>query len=133
MKTTLALSGLAALLAGASLAHAARTLVSPGLPTVENTAGACYFRNVGTNPIALHVSAIQNFVPGSIDPDFQNCNDAPLAPGRTCVLLENTLPADVTFECAAEVSGNPKNLRATAELRRILPNGVAVIAAQDLQ
>ena len=129
---TIVLAGLAALLATASLAQAAATLVSPGLPTVSDTSGVCYFRNVGTTPITLTASIIQNFVPDSIDPTSQTCNDAPLAPGRTCVVFAETLPADVTFECSAVVS-NAKNLRATAELRRLIGHSFAVIASQELQ
>jgi hypothetical protein len=130
---TIVLAGLAALLATASLAQAADTLVSPGLPTVSDTSGVCYFRNVGTTPIALTASIIQNFVPDSIDPTIQTCNDAPLAPGRTCVVFAETLPADVTFECSAVVPKNSKNLRATAELRRLIGHSFAVIASQELQ
>jgi hypothetical protein len=124
----------AAVLGSASLAHAAQTIVSPALQTPSNTAGACYFRNIGTTPISLHAQFLENFVPDFLLADFQNCNDAPLAGGRTCVLLVNDLPDDVTFGCSAVVTkGNVKNLRAAAELRAITPSGLQVIAAQELR
>jgi len=132
MKNTLA--AIALLLGSASFTHAAQTIVSPALPTPSDTAGACYLRNVGTTPISVKVSVLANFSPGFITPDFQNCNDAPLAPGKTCRLLVNDLPDDVTFECTAQVSGNAKNIRGSAELRLVAATGeVTVIAAQDMR
>jgi hypothetical protein len=56
-----------------------------------------------------------------------------VAAGRTCVLLVNDLPDDVTFECSAVVSGNPKNVRASAEIRALPPSGAKVILAEELR
>lgn len=135
MKVKIALAAMAALLGSASLTPAAQTIVSPALQTASGTAGACYIRNVGSTPIFLQVTVLENFSPDFITPDFQNCNgEAALAPGKTCVLLVNDLPDDVTFECSATaLSGNVRNLRGTAELRLIDRNGLQVLAAQDLR
>jgi len=133
MKVNTLLATAAALLGSASLAYAGQTIISPALETGSNTAGACYVRNIGKTPISLQVTALENLTPGFIPADFQNCNDAPLAGGHSCVLLVNNLPDDVTFECSAAVSGNVKNVRASAEVRAILTGGLQVIAAQDLR
>jgi hypothetical protein len=133
MKKHTALAALGFLLGTAGISHAAQTITSAALPTGTNTAGACYIRNVGTSPISLQVEALLNFSTGFISPSFQNCNQAPLPGGRTCVLLVNDLPDDVTFECSAVVSGSVKNLRATAELRQITTSGLKVILAEDLR
>src|SRR5262245_5936539 len=107
MKTFAVLTAAVSLVGMTSLTQAAQ-LVSPPLATGVNAAGACYFRNVSTTSIALQVKALSNFTPDFITPDFQNCNDAPLAAGHTCVLLVNDLPDDTTFACAATVTGSAK-------------------------
>jgi hypothetical protein len=126
--------GAAALLLGTTgLSHAAQ-IGSPALPTGTLTAGACYIRNVGADPIAVKVKLFENF--GSeLALSFQNCNDVPLAPGRTCVLLVNDLPDDVFFWCSAtaSVTGLRGKLRGTIELRAITGSGLRVIIAEDLR
>jgi hypothetical protein len=131
MKTYAVLPAAVALLGLTSLAPAAQ-LLSPPLATGVNAAGACYFRNVGPTPITLHVKALSNFTPDFITPDFQNCNDAPLAAGHTCVLLVDDLPDDTTFACAAKVTGSAKNLRTSIEIRD-LGNGLKVLLADQLR
>jgi hypothetical protein len=133
MRVNTLLATAVALLGSASLTYAGQTIVSPALQTGSNTAGACYVRNIGKTPISVQVTALENFAPGFISVAFQDCNDLPLAGGHTCVLLVNDLPDDDTFECSAAVSGNVKNIRASAEVRAILTAGLQVIAAQDLR
>src|SRR3954470_14807976 len=124
MRRSAVLAAAAALIAAAGVAHAG-TIVSPPLWTDVNTRGACYVRNIGTKPITLQVTALDNFSPGFITPSFQNCNNAPLDAGRTCVLLVDDLPDDVTFACSADVSGSTKNIRAQVEVRNVAsPNAV---------
>lgn len=141
MKTPAALAAAACLCIAAAAAQAA-TISSPALPTLHatdfeggnliNTTGACYVRNVGKGPVAVQVKFSQNF--GSDLPaSFQNCNQAPLPPGRTCVALINDLPDDVVFSCSATITGSAKNVRATIEQRGITVNGFEVIAAEDLR
>ena len=104
------------------------------MQTVENTAGACYIRNVGTRPISVQLSPLINFTPGFRTADFENCSDRLLQPGETCVLLMNTLDADVTFACSALIVGSAKNVRGSIEIRSILPGGGAqTILADELR
>ncbi len=131
MKAYAALAVAVTLSAIAGLAHAG-TIVSPPLWTGTNTSGACYVRNVGGHDTSVQVTALLNFTPGFITPSFQNCNDAPLPAGRTCVFLVNDLPDDVTFACSAVIGGSPKNVRATVEVRALSPF-LRVIAAEDLR
>jgi hypothetical protein len=132
MKLPAALTALA-LLAGAGVSHAAQTIVSLDLPTVTNTSGACYLRNVGPQPIAVEIEALLNHTSGFISPSFQNCNDVPLAPGRTCALLVADLPDDVTWACSAVVTGNPRNLRGSIETRANTMTGPKVILTGDIR
>jgi hypothetical protein len=108
------------------------------LQTTNNTAGACYIRNVGTRPITVDISPLINFTAGFRTPDFNNCSNGndglPLQPGHTCVLLMNTLDAEVTFACSAVIGGNAKNVRGSIEVRNILPGGGAqTILADELR
>jgi hypothetical protein len=64
MRLSSVLTALALLSGGAGLAHASQIITSPPLQTVENTAGACYIRNVGTRPITVQISPLVNFTPG---------------------------------------------------------------------
>ena len=141
MRTLVALAAMA-LLAGTAGSARAANIHSPAIPTLHsttfeggtliNTSGACYIRNVGVTPITLEVSFFQNF--GSpLAASFQNCNQAPLPPGRTCVALINDLPDDVVFSCSASVRGSAKNLRATLEHRGITSAGFKILAAEDLR
>lgn len=125
------IAAIAFLLGSGGATHAAQ-IVSPPLPTSENTAGACYFRNVGTTPITLQVDTWLNFSPGFISPSFQNCNQAPLPGGRTCVVLVDDLPDDVTFACSAVVS-SATNLRGIAEVRQITNGGLRVVVSEELR
>lgn len=140
MKSLAALAA-AVCLTAAGVAQAA-TISSPALPTLHatdfeggnlfNTTGACYVRNVGKTPISLEVKFFQNF--GSeLAASFQNCNQAPLAAGRTCVALVNDLPDDVVFSCSATIAGSAKNVRASVEQRGITVNGLEVLLAEDLR
>jgi hypothetical protein len=126
-----------ALLVSAGVAGAARTIVSSAIQTshFDENAAACYVRNVGRSPISVHVEFLQNFSPGFITPDVDGCNgESPLAPGRTCAMLLNALPQDVTLECAATaLTGNVKNLRGRAELRFVQRPGASVVGASDLR
>lgn len=131
MKTYATFLAAASLVGITGLSHAG-TIASPPLPTGTGTAGACYIRNVGTKPISLQVTALNNFSPGFINPNLNTCNPTPLAAGRTCVLLVNDLPDDVTFACSAVVNGSAKDLRGTVELRD-LTNSLKVLAAEELR
>jgi hypothetical protein len=132
MKTKIALAFSIALLVGAGTAHAA-SITSGGLPTGVNNRTACYFRNVGKTPIALQAQGLINFSPGFTTPNFQNCNQAPLPAGRTCVLIWDDIADDTAFACTAIVQGNVKNLRATAELRAPVTGGLKVVASSELR
>jgi hypothetical protein len=135
MRLSSVLTALALLSGGAGLAHASQIITSPPLQTVENTAGACYIRNVGTHPITVQINPLINFTPGFRTADFNNCNNdgVPLQPGHTCVLLMNTLDADVTFACTAVIGGNAKSVRGSIEIRNITPSGLQTILADELR
>jgi len=117
----------------AGVSHAAQTITSPALPTVTNTAAACYLRNVGTRPVSVQLMALTNFTPGITTPSFENCNEAPLAPGKSCVLLMNDLDDDVNFACTAAVSGSARDVRGAVEIRQITAGGLRVVLSADLQ
>ena len=133
MRLSSVLTALVVLSGGAGLAHASQIITSPPLQTVENTAGACYIRNVGTRPITVQISPLINFTPGFRTADFEDCNEAPLQPGHTCVLLMNDLDDDVTFACTAVIGGNSKSVRGSIEVRNILQNGLQTIVADELR
>jgi hypothetical protein len=132
MKTKIALALSTTLLALAGATHAA-TITSGGLPTGVDNRTACYFRNVGTTPISLQAQGLINFSPGFTTPSFQNCNQAPLPPGRTCALIWNDIADDTAFACTAVVQGSAKHLRATAELRAPVTGGLKVVASSELR
>ena len=132
MKISKFLTAMAFLAGTASLSQAAQTITSVGLPTTTNTYGACYVRNVGTRPVTLQVAALNNFSRGFISASWQNCNDVPLAPGRTCAFLINDLPDDVMFSCDATlIVGSPRNVRGSTEVRSIFDS--KVIHAADMR
>ena len=140
MRSRIAVAAVAALLASAGVAAAGQRMVSAALQTGESTAAACYVRNVGRNPMVVHVEFLENFGSGFIAPDFDTCNtggdggSAVLAPGRTCVIRTSDLPDDVTFECAATAqSGSVKNLRGVAELLFVQRPGLTVAGTQELR
>jgi hypothetical protein len=134
MKTYLRLAALAASLAIAGTAHAGKTLTSGGIPTGVNNTAACYFRNVGETPLMIQAQGLINFTRNFTSPHFQNCNDAPLPPGRTCILLWHDIDDATTFACTVDVIGNYKNLRAAAELRQQLTGGgLKVVASSELR
>jgi hypothetical protein len=133
MRLSSVLTALAVLSGGAGLAHASQIITSPALQTVTNTAGACYIRNVGTRPITVQISPLINFTAGFRTPDFEDCNEAPLQPGQTCVLLMNDLDDDVTFACTAVIGGNAKNVRGSIEVRSIIPGGLQTLLADELR
>ena len=115
----------------AAISHAGQRIISTSLRTGVDTAGACYIRNVGKTPVPVQVEMYQN-AGFPIIISFQNCNDAPLPAGRTCVVIANDLPDDVTFQCSATATGSAKNLRGNVELRAI-PGGLRVILADELR
>jgi hypothetical protein len=141
MKTLAVFAAAISLLGMTGLSHAA-TLASPAIPTLHatdfeggslfGTTGACYVRNIGRVPVSLTVEFQQNFGV-NLAASFQNCNAAPLAPGRTCVALINDLPDDVVFSCHVTASGSPKSLRAMVEQRGITSAGLKVIVAERLR
>ena len=132
MRKYAALLAAVSLLGLAATAHAGQRIISTSLRTGVGTAGACYIRNVGKTPVPVQVEMYQN-AGFPIIISFQNCNDAPLPPGRTCVVIANDLPDDVTFQCSVEAAGSAKNLRGQVELRAITPSGLQVILSDDLR
>jgi hypothetical protein len=136
MKSNRLLVALAAFLGFATTAHAVTTLTSGGLPTGEGNSVACYFRNVGPTPISMHAQGMINFTRNFTFPNLDTCSNdgVPLAPGRTCILLWNDIDDDTVFGCTTDVTaGNPKNLRAAAELRAPFGNGLRVTASSELR
>ena len=133
MKLGTALTALAFLSGSAGLAHAAQTIASPPMQTVTNTAGACYIRNVSTHPVSVQISPLINFTPNFTTATFEDCNEAPLQPGHTCVLLIDDLDDDVTFACSAVITGNAKNVRGSIEIRSITASGLQTILADELR
>lgn len=133
MKLTYATLTAATFLLGSTGLSQAGTIASPAFPTGTEAEAACYVRNVGTTPISVEVTTFENFGV-ELAPTFDNCNGAPLAAGRTCVLLVNPtfLPDDVTVACSAVTSGSKTNLRGTLELRDALDN-LKVFIAEDLR
>jgi hypothetical protein len=133
MKTVAALA-LAASLAGiAGVAHAAQSIASAPLPTRPGRAAACYIRNVGSTPMPLQVRLF-DFLSAEVTPSFQNCNDAPLLPGRTCVLLVYEFTQYSALGCAATpVVGSARNLRGRLEVRSITASGLKVLVRDDLR
>jgi hypothetical protein len=132
MRTYAALLSAVCLLSTATLSHAGQRIISTSLRTGVDTAGACYIRNVGKTAIPVQVEMYQNAgFPMIIS--FQNCNDVPLAAGRTCVVLVNDLPDDVTFQCSAVAAGSAKNLRGNVELRAITPSGLRVLISDEVR
>lgn len=129
MKTYAALIAAAALWTVTSPAHAL-TLASSFLVADGDSAAACYIRNVGTTAIALEVNIF--LFDGSVfTPSVENCNAAPLAPGKTCVVLVNNT-FGFSLACAAKAVGLVKNLRGTLEIRDT-ENDLKVLLAEDLR
>jgi hypothetical protein len=132
MRTYAALLSAACLLSTAAVADAGQRIISTSIRTGVGTAGACYIRNVGKTPIPVQVEMYQNAgFPMIIN--FQNCNDVPLSPGRTCVVITNDLPDDVTFQCSAVATGSAKNLRGNVELRQITSSGLRVLLSDEVR
>jgi hypothetical protein len=131
MKLHATMLAAATLVGMASAAQAGQTIASPTFRTGVDNGGACYVRNVGRVPVSVQVKISQNFG-ADLLPSFQSCNQAPLAPGRTCVALVADLPDDVTFACSATASGSAKYLRGTLELRDLSPV-FKVLVAGDLE
>ena len=133
MKTQASRLVAAVLFSLGGLAEAAQTISSAAIPVTtlpDNL--ACYVRNIGDKPVSVTVQIV-NSSGAVVSPAFQNCNGAPLAAGRTCVVLVSAVTNDL-FACSATASGSAKNLRGTMELRRSLfGGGVEVEAADDLR
>jgi hypothetical protein len=121
------------LLGTVGASHAAQTIISAGLPTTTNTSGACYIRNVGTRPVTIELKALINYSSAFIQPSFENCNAAPLAPGKTCVLLLNDLDDGVSFACSAAIGGSAKNVRGSVEVRALTAAGPKVVLSERLR
>jgi hypothetical protein len=98
-------------------AHAAQTISSPPVSAhVQNAQGACYVRNVGSIPVTVKVEISRADGTARV-PSFQNCNDHPLAPGTTCVVLAPLVDFHFWWGCSATASISAKNLRGTMEVR----------------
>ena len=119
----------AAGLAQASGSIATATIYSP-LPV---STGACYIRNVGKTPVTLNVQISGYFDGSNLVPSFQNCNDAPLPAGATCVVLVDLSGGSQAGCVATATSGSAKNLRGTLELRSSSGGGLHVVDASDLR
>jgi hypothetical protein len=115
MRTFVALTVSAVLLGFTGHVHAARLLSSP-LPTNTNSSGGCYIRNTGTTPVDVEVSLFAN---NGVVVTFDGCNTAPLAGGRTCVVLAS-LPDDSYAACSVS-AGSVLKLRGTLEVREEHP------------
>jgi hypothetical protein len=117
----------------AAIAYAAQ-LVSPPLWSEIDNSAACYVRNTGTVPVAVEVKVFSNFGPNEpLNPSFQNCNNAPLAAGRTCVVLVNDLP-DSQFVACSVTGDKLGKVRGTLEIRESTPGTpLRVTVAQDLR
>ena len=120
---------LAALLSSMAGAAGAESTISsaPVISFWGDGQDACYVRNVGARPVALNVR-ITGEDGSTFTPDFQSCNDAPLDPGRTCVVLA-TRPVTGFSACSATTPGSAKSLRGTLETRLNL----GIVSAQDLR
>jgi hypothetical protein len=127
MKRSAALTAAVALFGYATVAYAAQ-LLSPPLATGVGTSGACYVRNTSNKPIPVTVSMFSDF---ALTVNFDNCNGAPLAAGRTCVLLANDLPDNSLVSCSA-IAENVGKLRGTLEVREIAPV-LRVLVSEDLR
>jgi hypothetical protein len=94
-------------------------LVTAALPTSTGMPGACYVRNNGTVPIAVDVQLFSN-QPLEPPPDFNNCNSAPLAPGKNCLVLFLRLP-DSSYAMCSVTADKVSKLRGTLEIRSFSP------------
>ncbi len=117
----------------AGLAPAAE-LLSPPLPTGVGSSGACHVRNTGTTPVSLQVSIFSNNSPVFM---YDTCYDAPLQPGRTCLVVVD-LP-DASYAACSVTAGNVSKLKATLEIRGQYPTAgfpaglLRVLVAEDLR
>jgi hypothetical protein len=131
MRARTILAAAALVLGLTGLAQAGRTIASPALP-VPGTAGidvsaTCYVRNVGATPIQVVVQIFKGDGSAAAAA-FQNCNDAPLDPGKNCD-FGTAVNGDLLGCSATAVVGSAKNLRGTMELRV----GGGTTVAEDLQ
>jgi hypothetical protein len=109
----------------AAPAHAGSISSGPVVGFFGNGQDTCYVRNAGTRPV--EVTAAITGEDGTAFPlSFQNCNDEPLAPSSTCLVVAER-PAGFSA-CTATTKGSAKALRATLETRVELN----VVSAQDL-
>ena len=132
MRTYIAVTAFAVFLGLASLAQAAE-LLSPPLPINARTnvgiTGVCRLWNTGTSPVPVQVSVFSNNdFPGY---DIDNCNQAPLAGGHTCLVLVDRLPDDPYAACKVTAS-NVSKLRGTFDISEAT-NEFIVRVAEDLK
>ena len=119
----------------AGVAYAAQ-LISPPLWSEFNNSAACYIRNSGNTAVAVQVKIYDNFGPNNpLTPSFQNCNNAPLPAGRTCVVLVSVsgLPDSSFVGCMVTGDALGK-IRGTLEIRESTPGlPFRVTVAEDLR
>jgi hypothetical protein len=131
MKTFMAGAIVAIVIGTTGTAHAqVQKIVSPPFPTDVGTDGACYVRNTGTTAISVDVTIHSN---NGVVVFFSNCDDGPLAGGRTCVVLAG-LPDSSYAACNATAESVGK-LRGTFEVREtpsIVNPALRVLVAGDL-
>lgn len=111
-------------------AHAAELRSSPLWTDVGN-AGACYIRNVGTNPVSVQVKLFSN---NGMSIVRDTCNTGPLGAGKTCAVFSLHLPDDSLVACSAKTSDvNVSNLRGNIDVRRFVAGGGEVVVGEDLR
>jgi hypothetical protein len=113
------------LLGVAGPAGAAQLITSP-LWTGVNNSAACYVRNTGTTAVSVTVSLFSNN--GTTAP-FDDCNDGPLAAGRTCVIILDDIPDDSFIACSA-TAGSVAKLRGAIEIRN---SAVTVVNSEEMR
>jgi hypothetical protein len=128
MRTSVAITALAALVGLTSPAQAAQ-LLSPPFPTSLKTAGACRILNTGTTPVAVRVSLFSN---NGLIVSLDLCNGAPLAAGHTCLVMVDDLPDDSYAACSVTAT-NVTKLRGTFELFEAGTHDSRVFVAEELR
>jgi hypothetical protein len=127
MRPHVGLSIVALLSSMAGLASAGTISSAPVVSFWVDTQDACYVRNIGAKPVSVNVQIIRD--DGAVvTPDFDSCNDGPLAPGTTCVVLADRTATGFSA-CSATTPGSAKNLRGTMEARF----DFQIVSAQDLR
>jgi hypothetical protein len=131
MKISIATLVVGLILGTAGVVHAQQQLVSPPFPTDVGTDGACYVRNTSNDPLAIQVTVHSN---NGVVVQFQNCNSAPLAAGRTCVVLASV--PDSSYAACVVTAEKVSKLRGTFEIREtpsVINPSLRVLVAGDLK